>query len=143
MKDERKLGNESSKNSKNCPQGVRGKFVRYVFIRDLVLTTLVGVHGHEKNGQQRVCINLDMDVPEPEEPIQDKLSEVVCYEEIVLEIRTIVNAGHINLVETLAERIASKILSDERISAVRVRIEKLDVFPDAASVGVEIERTRR
>ena len=143
MKDERKLGNESSKNSKNCPQGDRGKFVRYEFIRDLVLTTLVGVHGHEKNGQQRGCINLDMDVPEPEEPIQDKLAEVVCYEEIVLEIRTIVNAGHINLVETLAERIASNILSDERISAVRVRIEKLDVFPDAASVGVEIERTRR
>ena len=113
-----------------------------MFIRDLVLTALVGVHRHEKNGQQRVCINLDMDVPEPEEPIQDRLSEVVCYEEIVLEIRKIVNAGHINLVETLAERIASKILSDERISAVRVRIEKLDVFPDAASVGVEIERTR-
>ena len=117
-------------------------FIRFVFIRDLVLTASVGVHGHEKDDQQRVRINLDMEVPEPEAPIPDKLAEVVCYEEIALKIRAIVNAGHINLVETLAERIASEILSDERISAVRVRIEKLDVFPDATSVGVEIERTR-
>ena len=127
---------------KTLPQPVKRKFIRFVFIRDLVLTASVGVHGHEKDDQQRVRINLDMEVPEPEAPIPDKLAEVVCYEEIALKIRTIVNAGHINLVETLAERIASEILSDERISAVRVRIEKLDVFPDATSVGVEIERTR-
>ena len=128
---------------KTLSQPVKRKSIRSVFIRDLVLTALVGVHRHEKNGQQRVRINLDMDVPEPGEPIQDKLVEVVCYEEIVLGIRAIVNAGHINLLETLAERIASKILSDDRISVVRVRIEKLDVFADAASVGVEIERSRR
>jgi len=68
---------------------------------------------------------------------------VVCYAEIVAGVREIVAAGHINLVETLAERIAARCLSDGRVRSARVRIEKLDVFADAASVGVEIERSNK
>ena len=48
----------------------------------------------------------------------------------------------INLVETLAERIAAQCLEDHRILVAKVRVEKLDVMPDASAVGVEIERHR-
>jgi len=48
--------------------------------------------------------------------------------------------GHTNLVETLAERIAERCLSDKRIVSVLVRVEKLERGP--ASVGVEIVRPR-
>jgi dihydroneopterin aldolase len=48
--------------------------------------------------------------------------------------------GHVNLAETLAERIASLCLQDSTCRSVLVRVEKLDVFEDAKSVGVEIER---
>jgi len=115
--------------------------IRRVFIRDLVLHALIGVHRHEKDGRQRVRINLDMEVQEPDQPIQDRLADVLCYEEVVSSIRSIVAAGHINLVETLAEEIAARCLGDSRVRTVRVRVEKLDVFADAASVGVEIERS--
>jgi dihydroneopterin aldolase len=57
-------------------------------------------------------------------------------------VRGLIGAGHVNLVETLAERIAEACLHDLRVHAVRVRVEKLDVFPDAVSAGVEIERRR-
>lgn len=113
---------------------------RQVFVRDLVLPALIGVHRHEQDGRQRVRLNLDMEVLEGDEITQDRLSDVVCYEEIVSAVRDIVAAGHINLVETLAELTAAKCLEDQRVLKVRVRVEKLDVFADAASVGVEIER---
>ena len=116
--------------------------VRHVFVRDLVIPALIGIHKHERDGQQNIRVNLDMEVPEAKSPIQDRLSDVVCYEEIVDSIRGIVVSGHINLVETLAEKIAARILTDQRIKCVRVRIEKLDIFPDASSVGIEIERSR-
>jgi dihydroneopterin aldolase len=115
--------------------------IRHVFVRDLVIPALIGIHKHEKDGQQNIRINLDMEVPETENSIKDRLSDVVCYEEIVDDIRGIVNAGHINLVETLAEKIAARILTDKRIERVRVKIEKLDIFADASSVGIEIERS--
>ena len=57
-------------------------------------------------------------------------------------VRSVVGAGHVMLVETLAERLAEACLVDERVELVRIRVEKLDVFDDLASVGVEIERRR-
>ena len=120
-----------------------GLRTRRIFVRDLVVPCLIGVHRHEKDGRQRVRINLDLDVAEDEAAHGDRLANVVCYEEIVSAIRRITDAGHINLVETLAERIAEYCLRDPRVRMARVRIEKLDVFADAGSVGVEIERANR
>ncbi len=114
--------------------------LRHVFVRDLVIPCVIGVHAHEKDRTQRVRINVDLGVTESEQPHHDRLANVVCYEDIVTRIRGIVADGHINLVETLAERIAAVCLQDAACRSARVRVEKLDVFADAVSVGVEIER---
>ncbi len=116
--------------------------VRHVFIRDMVLPCSIGVHRHERLEPQRIRINLDLAVREAVEPLGDNLANVVCYESVANGIRAIVARGHVNLVETLAEDIAALCLKDIRILSARVRVEKLDVFADAQSVGVEIERVR-
>ena len=116
--------------------------VRHVFLRDMVLNAAIGVHRHEQGVHQRVRVNLDLAVRESDAPLQDRLSDVVCYEAIADGVRAIVVEGHVNLVETLAERIAAMCLRDLRVTSARVRVEKLDVFSDVASVGVEIERFR-
>lgn len=114
--------------------------VRHVFIRDLILACDIGVHPHEKGTLQRVRINLDLAVQDDGIPLSDRLENVVCYEDAVTRIRAITQDGHINLVETLAERIAQTCLQHPDCHTARVRVEKLDVFEDAESVGVEIER---
>jgi len=119
-----------------------GRRIAHLFVRDLVLPGLIGVHRHERDEKQRVRINLDLTVAEPTAG-DDRLASVVNYETIVSRIRAAMAAGHMNLVETLAERIAALCLDDSRVQAVRVRVEKLDVFPDAASVGIEIERSNK
>jgi dihydroneopterin aldolase len=143
---------------------VRG--LRHVFLRDLVLPARIGVHAHEHAGPQRVRINVDLAVedegaraltgagvaalsrPPAGRPVvqavgADELSRVVDYEAVANAVRAIVAAGHVQLVETLAERIAEASLADRRVVSARVRIEKLDIFPDATSAGVEVERRRR
>ncbi len=124
------------------PRGARAQTTpdRRVFIRDLVLPCAIGVHAHEKNGPQRVRINVELLVADDRRPLDDSIENVVSYETVVDGIRAIATAGHINLVETLAERIAGVCLADGRVRAARVRVEKLDVYEDAGSVGVEIER---
>jgi dihydroneopterin aldolase len=114
--------------------------MRHVFVRDLLTTTRIGVHRREKKAPQPVRINIDMLVPEDGRPLNDRLANVVDYEAIVVGIRALADDGHVNLVETLAERIAAICLRDRRVKTVRVRVEKLAVFTDAAAVGVEIER---
>lgn len=115
--------------------------IRHVFVRDLVLDARIGVYAHEREGAQRVRINLDLAVIEPDQGIGDDLRDVVCYEAVVNDTKAIIAEGHMNLVETLAEKIAAQVLTRETTMSVRVRVEKLDAVEDAASVGVEIERT--
>lgn len=116
--------------------------VRHMFIRDMVLEGQIGIYKHEIGKTQRVCINVDMAVREGGKSRSDRLDDVVDYGVVADKIRAMVASGHVNLVETLAERIADICLSDPRVDAVRVRVEKLDIFADAESVGVEIERAR-
>lgn len=113
--------------------------IRHVFVRDLVLPAMIGIHAHEKKGRQRIRLNLDLAVREGEE-LDDDLRNVVCYEEIVVGVKAIVDEGHVGLVETMAEAVAAMCLEDPRVRSARVRVEKLDIFDNAESVGVEIER---
>jgi dihydroneopterin aldolase len=112
-----------------------------VFVRDLVLSARIGVYQHEKLASQRVRVNLELLCTE-HPAIKDELNKVVNYADLVEQVRAIVDEGHINLVETLADRVAQACLADRRVQTAKVRIEKLDVFPEADSVGVEIERVR-
>jgi dihydroneopterin aldolase len=114
--------------------------IYHVFIRDLVLEALIGVHRHERKKRQPVRINVDIAVLAVQNDPRDRLSNVFDYETIVEGIKEIVSEGHINLVETLADRIANRCLADHRVETVRVRIEKLEVVTEAESVGIEIER---
>ena len=116
--------------------------IQHVFIRDLMLTALIGVYRHEKENSQPIRINLDLAVKENLDANKDRLAEVVSYEDIADGVRKLVASGHVNLVETLAQRIADMCFNHQRVQVVRVRIEKLAVFEDAASAGVEIERFR-
>jgi len=126
--------------------------LRHVFLRDMVLQASIGVHPPEHEATQRVRINVDLGVEDDgARPLsrlptsrtgvgRDELPRVVDYEQIANAVRRIVAAGHVRLAETLAERIAEACLTDPRVHLARVRVEKLDVFPDSASAGVEIER---
>lgn len=124
-----------------------GRALRHVFVRDMVLPASIGVYPHEHAAMQRVRVNVDLGVEDDGARALsrtavgwDELARVVSYERVAVEVRRIVGAGHVNLVETLAERIAEACLADHRVLVARIRVEKLDVFPDAASAGVEIER---
>ena len=128
-----------SKPAVNIADAIRS--IRHVFITDLSLDALIGVYEHEKINPQKIVINIDLTVSEDKNSIDDKLMGVVCYETIVNKIKTLIAAGHVNLVETLAEQFANACLEDSRVIAARIRLEKPQAISEAASVGIEIERS--
>lgn len=116
-----------------------GTAARTLFIRDLMLDCSIGIHSHEQDANQPVRVNIELTVRD-DRPVDDKIANVISYDDIVGGIKAIVAGEHINLVETLADRIGDFCMSDPRALAARVRVEKLDAIGEAASVGVEIER---
>jgi len=115
--------------------------VTLVFVRNLELLARIGVHGHEHGKPQPIRINVWLTCKLGAE--SDKLDNVVDYEAVADNIRAIVAAGHINLAESLAERIAASCLEDKRVEKARIRVEKLHALPGTESAGVEIERGAR
>ncbi len=116
--------------------------IRHVFVRDLEIEARIGIYPEEKANPQRIIVNIDLSVEESDDPGSDDINSVVSYEAVVKNVERIVAEGHVNLIETLAERIARSCLSDRRVVVARVRIEKPDIIRNTRSVGVEIERTR-
>lgn len=117
--------------------------LRKVFIRGLELQARLGVHAHEKIGPQRIRVHVELDVVDESAAVgigPDALGRVVDYERVVHAAREAVALGHVLLVETLAETIASIALRDPRVRLARVSIEKPDAFADTECVGVTIER---
>ncbi|MEX2617879.1 MAG: dihydroneopterin aldolase [Alphaproteobacteria bacterium] len=113
-----------------------------IFVRDLVIPWEIGIYDHEHDALQRVRINIDLIVLEADKFDADRYRQVVCYAEVVKRVQQLAREGRINLVETLASRVADLCLSDNRVERVTVRAEKLDAIAEVSSVGIEIERSR-
>jgi 7,8-dihydroneopterin aldolase/epimerase/oxygenase len=115
---------------------------RRVFVQGLELIGSIGVYEHEKRYEQRIVVSLDLDVQDDYDGCSDLIDDVYDYDHAIATIRAAVDAGHTNLIETLAERIAEGCLEDRRVTTARVRIEKPDVLPSCRAVGIEITRKR-
>lgn len=113
-----------------------------MFVRDLEIVASVGVLEREKRYEQRIVVSAELQVRDDYDGVSDRLADVLDYSKVVDGIVRLVQGEHVNLIETLAERIASACLADRRVESVRVRIEKPDVMEQCRSVGIEIERRR-
>jgi dihydroneopterin aldolase len=112
-----------------------------VFVHDYVLDVEIGVYTHEKGVTQRVRFAVDVDILPATADLNDDINRALDYDHIIGGIKSIIARGHINLVETLAEDVASLCLAHPRAARVTVKIEKLDKDPGA--VGVEIVRVKK
>ena len=117
-------------------------YKRKILIKDLVLKMLVGIHNFEKKKKQRVKFNLIINIDQNLIPNDKDLKSIVNYEQVIKTITRITSRRHYLLLETLAEKIFSKLFENLRIKKILLRIEKLDVIKHTTSVGIELEKTR-
>lgn len=108
-----------------------------IFVKDFVVDCNVGVYAEEQGVTQKVAFTVEARLQPQVHSKDDEIVEVPSYAEIIDTIVELARGGHINLVETFAERISDACLADPRIVAVRVKLEKLERGPLR---GVEIIR---
>ena len=117
-------------------------YKRKILVRDLILKISVGIHSFEKRKKQRVRFNIDINADPGLIPDDNNLDSIINYENIIKDIKKITNKKHYFLLETLAEKIFLKLFENIRVKKVKLRIEKLDVFKNTSSVGIEIEKSK-
>ncbi|PID36741.1 MAG: diguanylate cyclase [Rhodobacterales bacterium] len=121
-------------------EGSGGDELDRISLRDHVVAVEIGAFQSERGTTQRVAFNIVVEVRPPEGPLRDDVDRILSYDTITEAIATELASERLNLLETLAERIAQRILTAPQAERVFVRIEKLDRGPGA--LGVEIVRRR-
>jgi 7,8-dihydroneopterin aldolase/epimerase/oxygenase len=111
-----------------------------ISLRDHVVEADIGAFQKERGHKQRLRFNVVVEVRPVTEPLEDDVDRILSYDRITESIDDELAAERLNLLETLAERVAERILAEPAAMRVFIRIEKLDVGPYA--LGVEIVRSR-
>jgi dihydroneopterin aldolase len=111
-----------------------------ISLRDYIVEVEIGAFQLERGALQRVRFNVVVEVLPLTGPIDDDVDRILSYDRVSEAITAELDAERINLLETLAARVADRILLEPQAQRVFVRIEKLDRGP--FSLGVEIVRAR-
>lgn len=111
-----------------------------ISLRDYIVEVEIGAFQQERGTLQRVRFNVVVEVAPLSGPIDDDVDRILSYDKVTEAISIELEAERINLLETLAARVAERILLEPQAERVFVRIEKLDRGP--FSLGVEIVRSR-
>lgn len=111
-----------------------------ISLRDHVVEVEIGAFQVERDITQRLSFNVVVEVAPHDGAVTDDVDAILSYDTIAEAIAHELAAERLNLLETLAERIADRILREPQPLRVFLRIEKLDRGPGA--LGVEIMRAR-
>ena len=110
-----------------------------ISVRDHVVEVEIGAFQAERGVTQRVCFNVVVEVRPVTDPLDDDVDRILSYDKVTEAIAAELADERLNLLETLAERIAERILWEPQAVRTFVRIEKLD--RGSGALGVEIVRS--
>ena len=111
-----------------------------VFIKGLHIQTTIGFFQWEKEIKQTLVIDVAMAWDTAKAAENDELAKTLDYAEISTVIETFANDNPVDLIETLAERMAAFLMSEFHIPWLKLTIGKPGAVHNASTVGVEIER---
>ncbi|MGB2201413.1 MAG: dihydroneopterin aldolase [Pseudooceanicola atlanticus] len=110
-----------------------------ISLRDYITEVEIGAFQAERGHTQRLRFNVVVEVVSADQPIADDVDRILSYDKVTEAIEAELSEERLNLLETLAERVAARILIEPQAERVFVRIEKLD--RGAGALGVEIMRS--
>lgn len=111
-----------------------------LFLHNYVTPAQIGIYSSERTQEQRVRIDIAVRVEGCTYPYSAR--NVLDYNVLRDGVRRIIGLGHIEYQETLCQHILSMCLSQPGVTMARVRVAKLDAFPDCSEVGCEMERCK-
>lgn len=96
-----------------------------LLLENYITELRIGIHPHEREAAQRVAISVMAELRKA--PNSDEITETYDYVNIVNAIQEMAKT-HIDLLETFARELAARLLSDEKIKSVDIKLMKLDIL---------------
>lgn len=114
-----------------------------IYISQLRVETVIGVYEWERHIRQVVLLDLEMATDVARAAATDNIADALNYKAVAKRVAAFVEGTRFQLVETLAERVAERVLDEFGVPWVRLRVCKEGALRGVREVGVLIERGRR
>lgn len=111
-----------------------------VFIRGLSVSAIIGAYDWERQVKQVLVFDVEMAADVRKAAANDQLEDALNYAAVGKIIRNVVETGEFRLVETAAERVAERLMTEFEIPWLRLEAKKPRPYSGGHSVGVRIER---
>ena len=112
-----------------------------VSVRDLSVAAVIGVHPWEREIEQTLVFNVDMDADVRRAAATDDLADALDYSAVAAAIATVVRHGRFRLIETAAERVAEHLLAGFPLTSLRLELRK-PIADGGYTAVITIERSR-
>lgn len=111
-----------------------------VYIEGLRIQTTIGFYEWEKQIKQTLIIDLALGWDISKAAVNDELDKTLDYAKISEDVERFANANPVDLIETLAERLAAYLMKTYHIPWLILKVGKPGAVHNTTTVGVEIER---
>ena len=118
---------------------IKFKYNKKIIIKNLILLLSVGIHQFEKIKKQKVKFNIEI-TTDPN--LKPDIKTIVNYENVINDIKKLTKKTHFELLESLSESIFDEIFKNKKVKKIKLKIEKLDIIKETASVGIEVIKTK-
>jgi dihydroneopterin aldolase len=115
-------------------------FADRIHIEQLEVSTRIGVPEEERAAPQRLAASISFWPYHEADDLADKIENVVNYSAVADEVKNFVRDQSVNLIETLADRLAIHLLKHFRIQKITLELRKFP-FEGAKYVSVTVTRT--
>lgn len=110
-----------------------------IFLNGMKVETLVGVYKWERQQTQTLLMDLQVGIASNHER-QDDLNLTVSYADIAALVREELAKQSFQLLESIAEHIASVLLALNSVEEVTIKIVKPGILSGIKEVGIQITR---
>jgi dihydroneopterin aldolase len=111
-----------------------------VFIQGLTVDALIGCYEWEKDKRQKIRFDIEMAWDIRKAGASDALAETLDYNAVATRVTQFAEENQFELVEALAENVASIITEEFAVPGLRLRLSKLEAIENTIDVGVKISR---
>ncbi len=108
----------------------------------LEVSARIGIHAWEQQVRQRLSVDLELETDAARTAASDDIADALDYSIIAHDIADFVRTSECHLIETLAERIAQRVLDGFPVARLKVCVHKPGAVPGARDTSIEIERNR-
>lgn len=114
-----------------------------IIINGLNVEAIVGLYSWERSARQKLLINIELKAHTQTAAASQDLKDTIDYAEVCACVEKWIIDGKFELLETLAETVATNIQKQFNVEWLSLGVFKQDVLTHVERVGIEIERGNR